>query len=651
MAKEAKGIYSFPDNIKQLYVCSDLEGNCPFRFNDRRGIVTLQDDTNIDENTLVINRSEISNVEKELNSNFTLENGIINNIISPGTALAYTGDLFDNGPYSLKLLTTMLNLKTTNRSRVILIGGNRDFNKLRLGIELAVNITKPNGTPYDLFTNSIHNLEEILDYTFTYKLKNVPPYLNHDQWKMSRTDPTLIYYYYSNNNVFNSYEVSETNDRFLKIANSFGMSEEKYYDEIRREFPSITDEEKIIKLTCLIFMLMCMDTSTIKIKFNNIVINNYIGKLFKYLKNIHTIAYFDIGEKDETSNTKNGLLSHAGVVDFTYPLGASPTIAPTKTNIIDMISNITIDKNSMLEEYSRFYNDKIKKSGDITLDNNIFLSESNLYNFVRYIGITAPPLQGVGPSPITQGIAASGIAPEKGYYKGGSNYEQLIQDITISSASDLTAVTENKIMYNIYGHQPQFFVPTVSNSQHTTNVALDICKTDFKDQFNNNNYSFSMLKLDKMGDDIIFGRSAIHFSKESKGYFYYSRVINDKLFKLPNKYINKNIFINGSPFFGIDTIKKQSLGSDSEKTLSNIESLKVELSKIEPLPVGGSKKKCKHVCGPLCKKCHKHDHQCMLKCHLCKEENCHKRRKTRKHRKPKKSRRQRRKSRKNTRKK
>tara|TARA_A100001388_G_C28737516_1_gene484960 strand:- start:276 stop:1439 length:1164 start_codon:yes stop_codon:yes gene_type:complete len=387
-----------------------------------------------------------------------------------------------------------------------------------------------------------------------------------------------------------------------------------------------------------------MDTSTIKIKFDNIVINNYIGKLFKYLKNIHTIAYFDIGE-NETSNTKNGLLSHAGVVDFTYPLGASPSKAQRKTNIIDMISNITIDKNSMLKEYSRFIMMKYKKSGDITLDTSIFSAESNLYNFVRYIGITAPPLQEIGPSPITQGITIG--LPEKGYYKGGTNYNDLIENIEIKSASDLTTETDNKIMYNIYGHQPQFFVPTVSYSQHTTNVALDICKTDFKHQFDHNNYSFSMLKLDKMGDDIIFGRSAIHFSGAPKGYFYYRRPINDKLFKLPNKHINENIFINGSPFGGPDTINT----SDSEETLSNITSLKEKLSVSEPSASGGSKKKCKHVCGPLCKKCHKHDHQCMLKCHLCEEENCHKRRKTRKHRKPKKSRRQRRKSRKNTRKK
>ncbi len=214
-----KGIYSFP-NIKQLYVCSDLEGNCPFRFSDETMRVRLQDGTTIDEKTLVINPSEISNVNQELMSNFTLEDGIINNIKSPDTALAYTGDLFDNGPYSLKLLTTMLNLKTYNRSRVILIGGNRDFNKLRLGIELAVNITKPDEEPYDLFTNIEHNLEEILNYSFTYKLKDVPPYLNDDKWAMSREISTPIYKNYSENRVFsNSDEVSTGNDRFSKIAN------------------------------------------------------------------------------------------------------------------------------------------------------------------------------------------------------------------------------------------------------------------------------------------------------------------------------------------------------------------------------------------------------------------------------------------------
>jgi len=59
--------------------------------------------------------------------------------------------------------------------------------------------------------------------------------------------------------------------------------------------------------------------------------------------------------------------------------------------------------------------------------------------------------------------------------------------------------------------------------------------------------------------------------------------------------------------------------------------------------VGGSKKKCMHICGRLCRKCHKHDHQCRIKCHECQEEHCHTRRKKRSktHKRKKRSRRHR----------
>ena len=58
---------------------------------------------------------------------------------------------------------------------------------------------------------------------------------------------------------------------------------------------------------------------------------------------------------------------------------------------------------------------------------------------------------------------------------------------------------------------------------------------------------------------------------------------------------------------------------------------------------GGSKKKCMHICGRLCRKCHKHDHQCRIKCHECQEEHCHTRRKKRSktHKRKKRSRRHR----------
>ena len=50
--------------------------------------------------------------------------------------LVYLGDVFGDGPNNIELATTLLKLKKDNPTRVILITGNRDINKFRLGWEL-----------------------------------------------------------------------------------------------------------------------------------------------------------------------------------------------------------------------------------------------------------------------------------------------------------------------------------------------------------------------------------------------------------------------------------------------------------------------------------------------------------------------------------
>ena len=47
-------------------------------------------------------------------------------------AIVYTGDLLDRGPYSIRLMKGVLDLKMQFPNQILLIGGNRDFNKVRM---------------------------------------------------------------------------------------------------------------------------------------------------------------------------------------------------------------------------------------------------------------------------------------------------------------------------------------------------------------------------------------------------------------------------------------------------------------------------------------------------------------------------------------
>jgi hypothetical protein len=59
-----------------------------------------------------------------------------NLILKENVILVYLGDVIGDGPHNIELVTLLLKLKEDNPTRVIIITGNRDVNKFRLGWEL-----------------------------------------------------------------------------------------------------------------------------------------------------------------------------------------------------------------------------------------------------------------------------------------------------------------------------------------------------------------------------------------------------------------------------------------------------------------------------------------------------------------------------------
>ena len=97
-----------------FFCFSDEEGGAPFIFN------SVSDDKGI---------------PKILNDHFEFTDGIITKL-KDNTSFAFLGDLVDNSNHSIRLLESFIRLKSDKPDNVILIGGNRDFNKVRMGIEL-----------------------------------------------------------------------------------------------------------------------------------------------------------------------------------------------------------------------------------------------------------------------------------------------------------------------------------------------------------------------------------------------------------------------------------------------------------------------------------------------------------------------------------
>ena len=113
------GIYNL-ENLKEINGCSDIEG---YKFNP---IVKCME-----------------KVIKETNVGFF-----------------YTGDLQDHGPNNLFLIEKLIEMKTTSREKVILIGGNRDINKVRMGRDF--HIVKSDGTSLLDEINTLKNTDDLV---------------------------------------------------------------------------------------------------------------------------------------------------------------------------------------------------------------------------------------------------------------------------------------------------------------------------------------------------------------------------------------------------------------------------------------------------------------------------------------------------------
>lgn len=639
------GIYNFPkDKIKTLYVCSDLEGANIFNFTgdihagkkeDKEEYTTENIET-IEQQTLLDSYEKFKEKRKivvsEINTNFNTDSepGIISNLKTADTALAYTGDLFDNRPHSIRLLKKMLQMKDNRitRDRLILIGGNRDYNKLRLGIELFL-ITKDNKS---IFFDENITLQKILQED---NLKFRTQDVNDFTYINSQTPKSKW--------VIDAYseKITEDSAKGLFYSRVNSMLEEtmgaKYLayktelitilDNLKITVPGDTTQDNFIsKFFCILCMIMCFDYSnddTVNTHPIYTDLKEYSGLIYKYLGYIHPMALFTI-------NGKKGLLSHSGFPNsgITSPLGYDPKITDNTINLEDILHKLYIDKQNLLRDYN-----------GLRMSESLLNVETIPPNIIRYIQITGgSPFENIKFTPILGNNAFKIIETPNNMYYGGADITSMheMKKIWLNQPpTDLKRfnffkdVTEGrkKLDYHIFGHVPQPFFPSVAqSSDNTTHIALDICRTDLGG-LGNNYYSFTMLKL--TGDptnDILFGRSRLaQISKPNTGNptdYEENTELQDKViyYYEPITRFKKNKHI-----INLTGIEPLHVEAQQEAPYKRI----VYIKESEPPSVGGSKKKCMHICGHLCRKCHKHDHHCRIKCHECQQEHCDTRRKKR----------------------
>lgn len=476
--------YTFSD----VYMFSDEEGGAPFSFGseDDEGIPT------------------------ELKSKFdflkpkNVDGGLLMGL-KGDVGLVFLGDLVDNEKCSIRALRSMCVLKEKYGDKVLLIGGNRDFNKIRMGLELY--ITSNGIKPWDGTTTFKDMVENLKQGTWTFRKEEPPSYLYDvlDGWTRAFKNTTT-----TKNDVTTTVPGIETvyasGGIAARLDKTFGPTmgvskgQDNYMIELDAIYPgcglidfNTTGQEEIrAKVICAVQMLMSFMWEGLP---DELQILN--GLYLHYLRRCHALAYFTIGDK-------KGLVSHGGFPTgfmdkgtpasrtLTSPFGFNPEQAKftTPASLFTLINDLERDKNSLV--------DAVQSLRDIGYPKEA--TESAHLLISKFVHLTAPTVLPHGAnakaSPIVgfQGVPIESRVGDITAKLEGGSLKWIEANLAKNEKNKKFLNTTGDIIdYDIFGHAPQGFVPTAYRQQgtKTLHVNLDISKTDGQA----NNYSFTFLHL------------------------------------------------------------------------------------------------------------------------------------------------------------
>jgi hypothetical protein len=463
--------YEFTD----VWFFSDEEGGNPFRFDEDTPEQVLGQDMGVPE---------------KMNAAFEMkERGFITGLKGE-TGLVFLGDLVDNERYSLRLLKNMIKLKNEYKERVLLIGGNRDFNKIRIGFELFLQHPVTKEVPWQA-EGVVDAASLVGELSNPYKFRSnvVPDYLKDvlkpwDDNMTKRGDKPGI------EPVYNSGLIPDRVE--LLFAVTMGAGNGSFYSNEMIEMlglPKDLSADVVAKLNCTIQMVMAFEWKGLP-KF----LEQFNGLYIRYLRASHVIAHFQLGDK-------HGVVSHGGLPNkfdagkgavehrLTSPFGFKYTTPGFKqvAGFRQIIEEIEAEKNKMC--------DAVDALRDIGLDE----ADKNLYDQIaRYVHLTAGTVLPCDASSEASPIVGMQLYAPKtrrgdvSLQLGGAATWVWKQLLKVNADKSGKQVGPGTIFdYDIFGHAPQGFLPTAYRESKTLYVNLDISKADAQ----TNTYSFAMLHL------------------------------------------------------------------------------------------------------------------------------------------------------------
>jgi hypothetical protein len=491
---------------------SDEEGGAPFHLDD------------IQTDQIAILKGSIANktvVHKKLNECFIFTNGIITHI-KDGVSMGFMGDLVDNSIKSIRVLQQMIQMKEdpTLSNRIILIGGNRDYNKIRMGIELFFTID--NELPWKWCASLTELKTRLEEKTAEFRQKDLPDYVS---FLGAQLKSEVSSGYMSEHDPFKT--------RIEKMmTKTMGFSHRNVLDELEalKLIPSNEENEENAKMVAVIQMIMSFEWDIEEIP---VFLRPYIGLYPKYLRLSHVVAAFKHGED-------YGIMSHSGYVPLTSPLALNPVGIKLETPLLEMLGKIEEEKNTMVNQLR------------ICMDTryNYNLNKTPINRIIKFVQITAPVSNSCGDScghkysPIIGGPKLEEIKVDIGNRSMGGGWDT--EDM--NSEKYKIKSGETVIKYNIYGHMPKCFFPSLKITGDTKHICLDVSKIE--GPTNNNSFAFLMIED---GNASFIGRTYIVNNPSPshiyKKYIYYAEKIKDADLDHENPRNGIKVKCNGPPTF------------------------------------------------------------------------------------------------------
>lgn len=480
---------------------------------------------------------------KELQEYFNFKCNMLH-LHKPDCALVVLGDLIDNATYNIRLMHSMLKLKNDPNKKILLIGGNRDFNKIRLADEHFM-MWKDDVGYYPCLVHPTFEgktFQQAVDII----VKNIGSYsFLFDHFDIVNNGYKVKPWHINNMNLFERTLVDRVNRVYLDMY-GIGVSSgdpNVASDAVQYIFTELVElgffprgqyNAVYMSVAVTIFNMLASRTwvkDEVEIKFDNDGIDGYgfealNGLYVRYMQQCHIAEIFKKGEH-------YGLVSHGafGMVDdhLTSELGLSYELTMLREMLIPYTNKASFKSeplHTILNKYEILKNEVLKPV--LKPASWVGLSKDKTTNEFKTAKYNLLIRQNPNVQQMIHMTAGTKYFTEEGFYAYHHSLSPVLGYRAPKSAKSSMKFGGNKhrpyakplateIMYTnllegsttfkwvIYGHQPRGIVPAVDQKENTYYICMDVSKIEGQ----TNNDSFSALLISNDSNATIFGKIAL----------------------------------------------------------------------------------------------------------------------------------------------